>query len=255
MRTPDKDIFFIGFLKDLPPGLRQFLPVCAVVLLCVFAGLGFVISATQGDAGDGQFRFDLGQQDLIGVVRIDPYPTLTIKTGSDKFPVGHVMMLAGGGKRGAMGLAEFDRRLTRVRGIALTRGDLNMLQIAGGRRAPELAADREDVSGTEDVPLGRWRLAGEICDGKCLAGAMRPGRGLAHKACANLCLIGDVPPVFATTAPVEGHRYLMIAGPDGGAMPMDLLNHTAALIEIEGQVERRGDLLIFYVEPSTLRVL
>ena len=98
-------------------------------------------------------------------------------------------------------------------------------------------------------------MAGEICDGKCLAGAMRPGNGLAHKACANLCLLGDIPPVFATTGPVEGERFLLFAGPDGGPMDAGMLDHTSVLIEIEGEVLRRGDLLIFHADPATMKVL
>ena len=45
MRTPGKDIFFIGFLNEWPVGLKTFLPVVGVVFLCLFAGLGFAISA------------------------------------------------------------------------------------------------------------------------------------------------------------------------------------------------------------------
>ena len=103
-------------------------------------------------------------------------------------------------------------------------------------------------------PLGRWRLTGEICDGKCYAGAMRPGTGLAHKACANLCLIGGVPPVLVTTAPVEGERFLLIAGADGGPVTPALLDHVATLVQVEGDVERRGSLLVLRVAPGTLRL-
>ena len=36
MRTPGKDIFFIGFLNEWPVGLKTFLPVVGVVFLCLF---------------------------------------------------------------------------------------------------------------------------------------------------------------------------------------------------------------------------
>ena len=254
MRTPDSRIFFIGFLNDIPPGLRRFLPVTAVVLLCLFSGLGFAVSATQDDPGDGRFRFDLGRQALTGVVHSDPYPTLWITEGTDLLPAGHVLMLSGAGKRGAMAAESFDGKLATIQGVALTRGDLDMLQLAGGRRAPmEAAGDAPDLP--LDEYLGRWRISGEICDGKCLAGAMRPGRGLAHKACANLCLIGDIPPVFATTAPVAGARFLLMAGPDGKMMPAEMYDFTSVLIEAEGEVWRRGDLTIFRLDPATMKVL
>ncbi|MFK7944052.1 MAG: hypothetical protein AB8B85_14220, partial [Paracoccaceae bacterium] len=77
MKTPEQDIFFIGFLNDIPKGLRAFLMTACVVLPCLFAGLGFAVSATQDDPGDGSFRFDLGRQELVGVVVSTPYPTLT----------------------------------------------------------------------------------------------------------------------------------------------------------------------------------
>ena len=254
MKTPERDIFFVGFLANWPSGLKRFLPVSAVILLCLFAGLGFSVSATQDDPGDGRFRGDLGRQELTGVVRSLPYPTLTITQGNKNFPAGHTIMLSGQGKRGAMAAESFDGKLTKVQGIALTRGDLDMLQLAGGQRRPmEAEGDAPALPADED--LGRWRVTGEICDGKCLTGAMRPGRGLAHKACANLCLVGDIPPVLALTGPVQGEMFMLIGGPDGGPMPEEMLNQTSVLVEIEGRVFRRGDLLLLHVDPATLRVL
>ena len=84
---------------------------------------------------------------------------------------------------------------------------------------------------------------------------MRPGRGLAHKACANLCLVGDIPPVLALTGPVEGQMFMLIGGPDGGPMPTEMLDQTSVLVEMEGRIFRRGDLLILHAEPATLKVL
>ena len=253
MKTPERDIFFIGFLNEIPRGLRAFLAVTCVVLPCLFAGLGFTISATQDDPGDGSFRFDLGRQELVGVVVAKPYPTLTITEGNEHFEAGHTIMLSGQGKRGGMAAEQFDGKLARVQGVPLTRGDLDMLQLAGGQRRPMEAEGEAFVP--PDTDYGRWRVTGEICDGECLAGAMRPGRGLAHKACANLCLIGDIPPVLALTGPVEGQMFMLIGGPDGGPMPAEMLAQTSVLVEMEGQVMRRGDLLIFHADPATLKVL
>ena len=103
--------------------------------------------------------------------------------------------------------------------------------------------------------LGRWKLTGEICDGKCLAGAMRPGRGLAHRACANLCLVGGVPPVFVSSAPIDDEEFLLIGGPDGGPLPAAMLEYTALYISVEGRIERRGGMLVFLIYPDTVEVL
>ena len=76
-------------------------------------------------------------------------------------------------------------------------------------------------------PLGSWRLTGEICDGKCSLGVMRPGNKAAHKACANVCLIGGVPPVFITTTPVLGTQYLLMGDPQNHALPDALRDYVA----------------------------
>ncbi len=245
--------FFIGFLS-IPAGLRAFLAVCVVVLVAGFAALGWAIGAAQDDPGDGSFRFDYGRQTVTGVVFTQPAPHAVIVQGNERIPVGHTLMFTAGGKFSVLGRAKpLDGKLATLSGVLLKRGDLDMMQVRGGKNGLSPAEGPPPEVAVEQ--LGRWRLAGEICDGKCLAGAMRPGRGLAHKACANLCLIGDIPPVFVSTQPVEGSEYLLVGGPDGGPMPKEMLDLVAAYIEVEADIERRGDLLIMKIDPATVRKL
>jgi hypothetical protein len=84
---------------------------------------------------------------------------------------------------------------------------------------------------------------------------MRPGRGLAHKACANLCLIGGVPPVFVSSQAVEGSEFLMIAGADGAALPAAAYDHVGQFLSLEGNIEQRGDVLVFSVDLNSLELL
>ncbi|MEL6217510.1 MAG: hypothetical protein AAFR79_03445 [Pseudomonadota bacterium] len=252
MKTPEREIFFVGYLP-LPKGLRGFLPALALLLIGLFAGLGFAVSATQDDPGDGAFRFDWGRQTVTGILRANPYPTLTLSEGTERFAAGHTIMLAGQGKRGAGERADaLDGQLATASGVALKRGSLDMLQLRGGEAG--LSAAEGTPYDVEDIPLGRWRVTGEICDGKCLAGAMRPGRGIAHKACANLCLIGGVPPVLVSTGEIDGTAFLLLAGADGGPVGTWMLDAVARLVELEGNVVRRGDLLIFKADPASLKV-
>ena len=84
---------------------------------------------------------------------------------------------------------------------------------------------------------------------------MRPGNGLSHKACATLCLYGEVPPIFVTLAPVDGHSFLVITGPDN-ASPYSHLAHLIAIpVELEGEVERIGNVLFFRLDPARMRRL
>ena len=163
-------------------------------------------------------------------------------------------MLTSAGKSGvdmrAMGL---DGSLATVSGIVLERGTIDMMQLRGGGRG--LKAVDGDPPEMKVEPLGRWKIAGEICDGKCLYGAMRPGRGLAHKACANLCLIGDVPPVFVSTQPIEGSDFMLITGPDGTRLPKAAYDYVGQFISLEGDLERRGDVLVLRMDETTMQVI
>lgn len=256
MTTKAPDPFFLGWSKKLPKGLKRFVPVLAVVLVLLFGGAGFLVGATQNDPGDGAFRWDLGRQQVTAVLLADPYPVLFV-VESEHYPAGTALLLSGSGKRGVQERAgPLDGKLVTAAGVALTRGSLQALQLAGGEdglKAAEIADGEAALP--EPLSLGTWRLSGEICDGKCYAGAMRPGSGLAHKACANLCLIGGVPPVFVSTGPVEGQSFFLMAGPDGGPIPPEVLDSSAVLVQIDGEIVRRGALMIFKIDPASLEVL
>lgn len=249
----DKQPFFVGYLP-LPKALRTFLLLVSVLFVSGLAGLGLALGTAQDDPGPGAFRFDYGPQTVTGVIELTPYPLVRVTLGNDRIAPGDTLMLAGQGKTNVEDRARpLEGQLAQVTGIVLERGDLYMLQVNGG--ANGLAAAEGIVPELETVPLGRWKLAGEICDGKCLAGAMRPGRGIAHKACANLCLLGGVPPVFVSTQPVDGSEFLLVTGPDGSALPPAAYDHIAQYVSLEGEVERRGDLLVLRMDPATLQVL
>jgi hypothetical protein len=110
---------------------------------------------------------------------------------------------------------------------------------------PVPLADAPALPVPAPVPLGRWRIQGEICDGKCAAGGMRPGTGIGHRACATLCLDGELPAVFVPTRPVAGRAFLLLGDATGGpALPAfrDLIGQRVTL---EGEVERLGDMVVF----------
>lgn len=253
-QTNDERTFFVGYLPA-PNALRAFLWMVTGALVLAAGAMGYAIGATQDDPGAGALRFDYGRQTVTGVLEMTPTPLLHVIEGTDTIPAGRTLMMSGGGKLGvADRAAPLSGQLVTASGVLLERGDLDMLQLRGGRNGLD-AAEGEAVPVPEPVPLGRWRLVGEICDGKCYAGAMRPGTGLAHKACANLCLVGGVPPVFVSTQPVEGSDFLMITGPGGAPMPEAAYDFVAQFISVEGDISRHGDLLVFALDPATMEVI
>jgi hypothetical protein len=245
--------FFVGYLPA-PTNLRQFLLLTCVLVMAIFALTGLLIGSTQDAPQDSGFRFDYGRQTVTGVIELTPYPLLRVTEGNELIKPGKTLLLTSAGKSGvdmrAMGL---DGQLAQVSGVVLQRGSIDMLQLRGGRNGLSMVDGAPPEM--ETVPLGRWKVAGEICDGKCLNGAMRPGRGLAHKACANLCLIGDVPPVFVTTQPVDGAEFMLITGPDGTRLPKAAYDRVGQFISMEGDVERRGDILVIRMDADTMELV
>jgi len=82
---------------------------------------------------------------------------------------------------------------------------------------------------------------------------MKPGDGLAHKACANLCILEGLPPVLVMELPVEGSTVVLLAAEGGGPMPVAAFDLTAIPIQLEGWLVRRDDLLIFRIDESSVR--
>jgi len=245
--------FFVGYL-GIPKGLKGFLLKVSLLVLAGFAAGGVLAGVSQDDPGQAGFRFDFGRQNISGIIQAKPYPILHITKGNDRLKEGHAIMLTGQGKSGVMSnVSALEGTIVDASGIILKRGDLDMLQLAGGQRGIKLTEEKLAVP--ESVSLGKWRLQGEICDGKCIAGAMQPGRGLAHKACAILCLFGDIPPVFVSTQPIEGSEFLLIGGADGGPLPESTYDLIGQFVEVEADIERRGDMLVMLVDTENMKVV
>lgn len=256
MSNQDRETpFFVGY-APVPATLKPFLWTVTLALVAGAAILGYVAGTSQDDPGDAAVRGDFGRQTVVGIVELTPQPLFHVTQGTERIAAGRTLMMTAGGKAGVKDrAAALDGQLAQASGVILQRGDLEMLQLRGGRNGLRAADEGAATSVPEPVDLGRWRLAGEICDGKCLSGAMRPGRGLAHKACANLCLLGGVPAVFVSTQEVEGSDFLMVVGPDGSDLPQEAYDYVAQFVSVEGQIRRHGDLLIFAIDPNTLTVL
>ncbi|MDX2288362.1 MAG: hypothetical protein NW217_06020 [Hyphomicrobiaceae bacterium] len=249
---PKASDFYVGYSKRLPADLRVFLPIVALLLVALFVASGLLLGLAQPHPGEGRFRWDLGPQTLVGTLEMHPVPIVHAQPTA-RFPAGHTMMLTGQGKVGVQAVASaLDGKLVEVKGFITERGALDMLVVDTLRAAD---AGMGEAGLPPVVDLGRWRLTGEICDGKCVSGAMRPGRGASHKACANLCILGGAPPVLVANGAIEGRSFFLLADEAGQPVADRLLDATAVPVEVEGRVERRGDLLVLRLDLKSVKRL
>ncbi len=233
--------FFVGWNPRSILPMSGFLGAICGLILVLFGGLALALGTTVNDPGGGNYA---GDRDIVGTVVAEPYPFLVLDPDA-AHPNGHAILLSGGGKRGVQEqAAALNGRRARATGAAFKRGNIDTMVGVG------LEAVEGPAPAPAATPLGTWRLTGEICDGKCVSGVMRPGAGLAHKACANICIAGGVPPVFVATAPVEGSAFLLMADRNGHALPDTFRDHTGGLRRMDGVVDRVADMLIFRTDVA-----
>lgn len=236
-----RDVFFTGWSGRSALPLAWFLGGLVVLILGGLGGLALALGVTVSDPGGGTF---LGDRTLSGTMVAAPYPVIVLDPDADH-PLGHAVLLSGGGKRGVQAeAAPLDGKRVKAAGGMVMRGTIEMLLVA------DLVPDEGEAIPPPREALGFWRLTGEICDGKCVIGVMHPGNGPAHKACANICVTGGVPPVLVTTAPVAGTRFLLMGDPAGQALPEAVRDRTAIPIRMDGSIERMADLLVFRTDVA-----
>lgn len=250
--------FFIGWSGRTGPALGRFLTLVGGGAVAGFAVLGFTLGVGLDDPSAGLIGLAptpqvaplmAEERSFEGVLEPGPYPVRLDPT-ADR-PQGEALLLNGFGKAGIAVDPELYGARMAVTGVLLRRGDIAMLTTDGVFKpvAGRAAAAPAPVS------LGRWRLAGELCDGKCYVGIMKPGTGLAHRACASLCFVGEVPLVFVAASPLAGGAFLVLADQDGGPPPDAVRRFIGVPASLEGVVERRGTLLVFRVDFATARLL
>jgi hypothetical protein len=82
---------------------------------------------------------------------------------------------------------------------------------------------------------------------------MNPGQLIPHRACAIRCISGGVPPVLLVRHADGPASYLLLVSDKGKPVNKQVLDLVAEPVEITGEVERRGELLILRADPATYR--
>lgn len=250
------DPFYVGYLPT-PKQIALFSAVGAAVMIGLAIGAGAALLATQRDPGPGRFRYDLGYQTVTGVLEPGPYPILRLPP-DENHPEPWSIALSGGGKRGVQDLAnELGNVQVDAGGTLIIHNGTMLLQVGGKvrLRPAEDPSVLEGFTPAEVEDLGTHTLKGEVVDSKCYIGAMRPGRDKAHMGCANLCLIGGVPPGFVTTAPDGTESWFLLADKDGQPLMEMVRRYVSLNVALTGDVERRDDMLIFKVDQSSVEIL
>lgn len=243
---PSKPPIYVGYLQ-LPTRHRRFVVAAGVAFVTVLAAAGGVVAISQREPGEAVW--DAGREHTwSGVVRMDPYPMLVGEDGTGRFIVGM-------GKFAVRERVEpFDGMACEVRGFSLAREHRRMIELSMDEDA---IVARSEGAGPPDrqtlPPAGEHVvIVGEIVDGKCYLGAMKPGDGKAHKACAVLCISGGLPPLVAADLPGSGRLYPLLRVGGSVTLADDVLGMVGEPVRIEGRLSVVHGLPVLDVQPGDI---
>jgi hypothetical protein len=234
-----EDEFFVGWSAETPRADRRFLLGAGLGLIAGGGLLGASLAMNRPPIGDG--IWDQGTpRTLRGILSRAPYPILRTR-GLD----GDVrtVFLASSGKTAPEIDARYFDNGADVSGTLITRGRNAMMAVADVQAAPN-GFDTPDLGAPAAVDRGPVMLVGEILDAKCWFGAMRPGYGKAHKACAALCARGGLPLAFCQSGACgDGSDAPLLLDEHGLAFGRAVLPLVADPVTIQGRLVAVGDVL------------
>lgn len=255
--------FYVGYLP-VPKPLVAFLWVAVPIALAALVIVATVVARLQGDPGGGVWN-DARAREFHGVFVAHPYPMLWVR------PAGHetssvdsadrdisgapeICLLVETGKHaGREGLAAMDGKPVVASGWTLERDGRRMIELEPDAKALVLDAPEAPVLPVPvAVPKGRVTLEGEIVDSKCYLGAMKPGEGKTHKACATLCIRGGIPPVLVTRDANATPVYYLLADSSGGPLGSGAWPFIGDFVEVTGEFELLGNLRILKASPRDI---
>jgi hypothetical protein len=256
------DEFYIGYEPEMPRGLALRIRLTAIAMLVVGAVVSGVLVIAQSRFANGTFEYDRVRM-FEGRLIEYPYPALLV-SGAIAAPT--MYWLVGLGKHGASEMAAGrDGRLVRISGSLIERDGDRMIEVRSIEVDSQAARPLEPLRS-----LGTVSVSGEIVDGKCHLGVMKPGEGPTHRDCAVRCLIGRITPMFAprATEKAPGPRpeawglqddttagRLALIDPAGRALDASLDSSLVGRpVVIHGELWSRGPLRFLAMAPSSIQI-
>lgn len=240
----NEDEFFIGY-KVIPEKLKRFYSPILVLLLAVTAFIGYSVASHQLPSGQGMWN-STEKVTLKGILSVDPYPILH-RSIKDNTNGTQSIMLVMTGKHAANNVsAKFSGNHVEVTGSPISRGGWHMLEIeaqADIKLIDQPATGLPDEKVLAVKVLGSVSLRGEIVDSKCFLGVMKPGSGPVHKACAEMCMLGGIPPMLVVRDKQNRKFGYLLTSSDRSSAALLLAGLAAEPVEIRGELQQQGDML------------
>ncbi|MBX3356923.1 MAG: hypothetical protein KF745_00695 [Phycisphaeraceae bacterium] len=248
--TPAPDDFYVGYLP-MPQTHRRALRVLIPAILWLAAISAAIIALTQRDPGPAVWDTGLPVS-REGTLVAHPYPILRVAPQHPGDPPTTIFLVQEG-KHGAQDrVASNDGVHVRIRGWRLDRDGREILELLPDADAVTPLPSQSPVPAPTTDTLGPITLRGEIVDYKCFLGAMKPGDGKGHKACATLCISRGIPPMLVVPT-TDGHDYYLLVTDRGEPLPPPMLDLVGEPVVVSGILRRFDGINMLSVPPDNIR--
>lgn len=250
--------FYIGWQSNAPPSIGSRLRRLVVLLLMVAVLLSVLLAVAQRTIGVSVFEWSKIKS-FSGILKSQPYPHLLVPrpglNGASTAFSSYYLVKPFKFGFDAETASRLDGRMVRLNGTLIYRGNQTMIEVVNDSIKPVDGPERHvaTAAATQPVSLGQQTLIGEIVDSKCYLGVMNPGALTPHRACAIRCISGGIPPVLLVRQANGPALYFLLVSRDGNPVNKEVLGMVAEPVEITGEVERQGELVILRADPARYR--
>lgn len=243
--------FYIGWQDHAPSGIRSHVRKVVFLLLLTAPLLGVLLVLTQSTIGKAVFEWGT-IKNFSGILRAHPYPhLLVLRPGSSDAPSAYYLVAPFKFGLKPEALAVMDGKLVSLKGTLIYRGNQTMVEVLPNSLQLMTSQAQMKMDASGNANLGRQTLVGEIVDSKCYLGVMNPGQLTPHRGCAVRCISGGIPPLLLVRSKTGPPLYFLLVSGDGRPVNKEVLDMVAVPVQITGEVEREGDLLVLRADPST----
>jgi hypothetical protein len=246
------DEFYIGWERKAAPGIGRTVRKTVICLSAFVLVAPLIFAMSQRLIGTSVFEWGKVKT-VSGILQIEPYPHLLVpRPGSvgnnGGFSTYHLVAPWKFGLD-AEAIAPLNGKSVSIKGTLIYRDNQTMMETK-----PDWIVATNNLPRIEPAPfvaLGKQTFVGEILDSKCFLGVMNPGQLTPHRACAIRCISGGAPPILLVRRKDGAPVYLLLVSAAGKPVNREVLDMVAEPVEITGEVERQGDLLVLHSDPQS----
>ena len=79
---------------------------------------------------------------------------------------------------------------------------------------------------------------------------MKPGEGLVHKACADVCLLGGMPTMLVVRGKDQNRYGYILTDSENASVSVQYAKQAAENIQVQGEMIQRGDLIYLRMQSE-----